>query len=126
MTRQAVSQRLHPPGPDNLLLLQDVTVYYGRVRALQGLTLRVLPGEVVALGPGVEVEITAAIAPEDLHDLFNDLRAAGAEALALNEHRVLAAGAVSGEPDALRLNGTALTRPYTVRAIGPVTALDML
>lgn len=86
--------------------------------------LRAVNGRVELLGPGVEVEITAAIAPEDLHDLFNDLRAAGAEALALNEHRVLAAGAVSGEPDALRLNGAALTRPYIVRAIGPVAALE--
>lgn len=35
--------------PVPLLTLQGVTVYYGRVRALQGLTLEVLPGEVVAL-----------------------------------------------------------------------------
>lgn len=32
-----------------LLALEGVTVYYGRVRALQGLTLQVLAGEVVAL-----------------------------------------------------------------------------
>ncbi|MDQ7850803.1 MAG: ABC transporter ATP-binding protein [Armatimonadota bacterium] len=35
--------------PVALLALEGVTVYYGRVRALQGLTLRVSPGEVVAL-----------------------------------------------------------------------------
>ncbi len=36
-------------GEGGLLELEEVTVFYGRVRALQGLSLRVYPGEVVAL-----------------------------------------------------------------------------
>lgn len=111
--QQARGQGQHSAGNDQAqALLQELAI------------LRAVNGRVELLGSGVEVEIAAAVAPEDLHDLFNDLRAAGAEALALNEHRVLAAGAVAGEPDALRFNGALLTRPYNVRAIGPVAALE--
>lgn len=49
MTRQAAVPPLQGPGSVALLDLHEVTVYYGRVRALEGLTLHVLPGEVVAL-----------------------------------------------------------------------------
>ncbi len=112
--QQARSRGEHVADSNNQVqvLLQELTV------------LRAVNGRVELLGPGVEIEIAAAVTPEDLHDLFNDLRAAGAEALALNEHRVLAASAVAGTPDALRLNGAALAQPYIVRAIGPVVALE--
>ncbi|MDQ7829540.1 MAG: ABC transporter ATP-binding protein [Armatimonadota bacterium] len=49
MTGPAPAEPFQGPGAAALLDLHEVTVYYGRVRALQGLTLRVLPGEVVAL-----------------------------------------------------------------------------
>lgn len=114
-----------------LLALQEVRGQRGRAgeqdnqALLQEIArLRALNGRVELLGPGVEVEIAAAVTPEDLYDLFNDLRAAGAEALALNEHRILASSAVAGTPDDLRVNGAVLSRPYTVRAIGPVAALE--
>src|SRR5262249_20262551 len=38
-----------PPPPAPLLALNDVTAYYGDLQALFGVTLRVLPGEIVTL-----------------------------------------------------------------------------
>jgi uncharacterized protein YlxW (UPF0749 family) len=87
-------------------------------------TLRAFNGGVELLGPGVEVQIAMPIAPQDLHDLLNDLRGAGAEAMALNDHRLVASSAITGSDDELRLNGTPLSRPYNIRAIGAATALE--
>ena len=50
--------------------------------------LRIVNGQVAVSGPGIEVVIEGDISVLDLHDLINELRNAGAEALALN-----------GEPD---------------------------
>ena len=87
-------------------------------------TLRAFNGGVELLGPGVEVQIAMPVAAQDLHDLLNDLHGAGAEAMALNDQRLVAFSAITGSEEELRLNGTPLSRPYTIRAIGPAAALE--
>ncbi len=65
-------------GKDGILLdLRDVTVYYGRVRALQGVHLQVNPGEIVALlggnGAGKSTTLRAIsglVRPHSGHILF--------------------------------------------------------
>lgn len=50
MVPRAIPQRTATVGrEDGSLELHDVTVYYGRVRALQGVRLQVRPGEIVTL-----------------------------------------------------------------------------
>lgn len=80
--------------------------------------LKVVNGLVEIWGPGVEVVVRAQIKPEEAHDIINELRNAGAEAIALNDQRLVASSVVSGDQDYLVLDATTLTPPYVFQAIG--------
>ncbi|MBN1641447.1 MAG: DUF881 domain-containing protein [Anaerolineae bacterium] len=86
---------------------------------------RVLTGLVGVSGPGIEVRIDGPLEALDLQDLVNELRNAGAEAIALNGYRLL----VSSVPtiDArgqITVNGQAIERPYRLEAIGEPDTLE--
>ncbi len=59
----------------------------------------------------------------DLLMLLNELRVAGAEALGLNDQRVVNSTAVRCVGPVIYVNNTPISAPFTVRAIGKVDAL---
>jgi uncharacterized protein YlxW (UPF0749 family) len=89
--------------------------------------LGVLLGTLPAGGPGVQVTITdpqAALTPEDLLDVVEELRGAGAEAIQFGGDRVTTTTAFTGRPGAVNVDGVSLQSPYQVIAIGDAKTLD--
>ena len=87
--------------------------------------LAIMTGTVGAVGPGVVITVddqARGVAPETMLDVINELRAAGAEAMEVRDAtRAVRIGVdswVAGTPCALEFDGTALTPPYSVLAIG--------
>jgi len=86
--------------------------------AEEQIRMRIATGLSEVSGPGVELRTAAPLTREDVQDLINELRNAGAEALALNQQRVVAQSAVIGEQSALYINGESVMGPYVFQAIG--------
>jgi len=91
----------------------------GRIRAWTGL-------DPIA-GHGIEITVDGEIDAAGLDDLLNELHNAGAEAIAIEDIRVIAATSVSGVPGSLDVDGFRLGDPFTIRAIGrPETLVGSL
>lgn len=97
--------------------------------------LRVAAGLVPLAGPGIAVAVddgtraAAGQAPAvvqyvDLASLVNELWAAGAEAVAVNGHRVVASTAFSQVGGTIMIDLHRLSPPYTVTAIGEPETLE--
>ncbi len=89
--------------------------------------LGVLLGTLPATGPGVTVRITdpdAKLTPEDLLDVVEELRGAGAEAIQFGSVRVSTATAFTTKDAAVAVDGAVQPPPYTVLAIGDPKTLD--
>jgi uncharacterized protein YlxW (UPF0749 family) len=69
-------------------------------------------------GRGIELTVSGEIDAGSVDELINELRNAGAEAIAVEDTRVVARTTVSGVPGALDLDGFLLRDPFTIRAIG--------
>ncbi|BBZ69599.1 DUF881 domain-containing protein [Mycobacterium paraseoulense] len=87
--------------------------------------LSILAGAVGATGPGVTVTIDdpgPGVAPEVMLDVVNELRAAGAEAIEINDaHQSVRVGVdtwVVGMPGSLTIDAKTLSPPYSILAIG--------
>lgn len=93
--------------------------------------LRVLAGLTKVRGPGVIVWLTDAskpVSPENpsfgiVHDtdllmIVNELRNAGAEAIAINNQRIVATTAIRCVGNLITVNGVPVTPPYEIAAIG--------
>jgi uncharacterized protein YlxW (UPF0749 family) len=96
------------------------------VRDLQN--LRMANGEVEATGPGVTVSVEGDLTVFELQDLVNELRNASAEAIAVNDVRVVTRSAViTDEAGRILIDRQPVARPYTLEAIGePDTLLHAL
>jgi uncharacterized protein YlxW (UPF0749 family) len=93
----------------------------------QEAALAVLLGTVPAAGPGVVVTITdpeRKLGPEDLLDVVEELRGAGAEAIQFGSVRVSTDTAFTGSPGSVVVGGTPVPGPYRVLAIGGPTTMD--
>ena len=97
-------------GRNGTTALNEIRDDLARVRAWSGL-------DPVA-GRGVEITINGAIAGPALEDLVNELCNAGAEAVAIEDVRVVAATVVGGGTGTLSVDNVALKDPFVVRAIG--------
>ena len=87
-------------------------------------------GNVPVTGPGVRIVVDDAAEPVDpaepgdrvldldLQILANGLWQAGAEAVAINGHRLSALTAIRSAGDAITVDYRSLTRPYRIEAIG--------
>ncbi|HEY2273816.1 MAG TPA: DUF881 domain-containing protein [Jatrophihabitantaceae bacterium] len=90
--------------------------------------LGVLLGTLPADGPGVRVTVTDPqhhLTNEDLLDVVEELRGAGAEAIQFGSVRVSTTTAFTEDADhQVRVDGTAVVAPYEVLAIGDPKTLD--
>jgi uncharacterized protein YlxW (UPF0749 family) len=91
----------------------------GRIRAWAGM-------DAIA-GHGVKITVNGEIDAAAVDDLLNELRNAGAEAISIEDVRVVAQTSVSGVPGSLDVDGVLLRDPFVVRAIGrPETLVGSL
>lgn len=78
-------------------------------------------------GHGLQITVSGEIDAAAVDDLLNELRNAGAVAIAIDEIRVIPRTTLSGVPGALHLDGVLLGDPFVVRAIGkPETLVGSL
>jgi uncharacterized protein YlxW (UPF0749 family) len=97
----------------------QITSELGRLRAWSGL-------DPIA-GRGIEIAISGEIDAASVDELLNELRNAGAEAIAIEDVRVVAGTTVSGVPGSLDVDGVLLRDPFTIQAIGkPETLVGSL
>ncbi len=113
--------RVTSEGRENL---RQLTVDLDRLRTLGGLTAVTGPGIVVAvrdnprtLGRGEDPN-DALVHYTDLRAIVNDLFAAGAEAIAINEERFTVTSALMCVGTTVLLNGKRLAPPFRIEAIG--------
>ena len=86
-----------------------------RVRAWTGLD--------PVTGPGVRISVSGPIDGSGIQDLLNELRNAGAEALAVDDVRVVQGTVVAGRPGALSVLNTSLGDAFEITAVGNPTGL---
>jgi uncharacterized protein YlxW (UPF0749 family) len=90
--------------------LDQARAELARIRAYAGLD--------PVTGPGVTVSIDGAIDGPGVENVINELRNAGAEAIAVEGVRVVVGTIVTGGPGGLSVDGAALAVPFEVSAIG--------
>src|SRR5437016_7577362 len=81
-------------------------------------TLREVNGEAPVHGPGLHIQIRGMILDFELQDALNNLRNAGAEAIALNGQRIVSGTPVQSRGDSLLINGHAVSSPLSLLVIG--------
>jgi uncharacterized protein YlxW (UPF0749 family) len=86
--------------------------------------LRQVEGLVPVHGPGVVMVIDAGgLRVLDLQDALNNLAVGGAEAIAVNDHRVVVGVPIAQSSDGVTINGVVVSPPWTISAIGDVNRL---
>jgi uncharacterized protein YlxW (UPF0749 family) len=70
------------------------------------------------VGPGVRVTVSGLLPGAAVEDLLNELRNAGAEAIAVSGIRVVPGSVVAGPPGGLSIENTPLPDPFEIEAIG--------
>ncbi|ABO49220.1 protein of unknown function DUF881 [Desulforamulus reducens MI-1] len=95
-----------------------------KIRQLAGLTKLQGPGVEVNLSPLTKGENLFTVRDEDLLRVINELRAAGAEALAINGQRIVATSEIRLAGSFIDVNLTRISAPYSVLAIGSPGQLE--
>jgi len=86
--------------------------------------LRAAEGLVPVHGPGVVVVVNAVgLQAIDLQDLLNNLAVGGAEAMAINDRRVVVGVPVEQTPGGVAVGGSAVSTPWTISVIGDANRL---
>jgi uncharacterized protein YlxW (UPF0749 family) len=80
--------------------------------------LRILEGVVPVHGPGVTITVDAPLTPFDLEDAGNNLRLGGAEAVTINDHRIVTSSVYQQSVGAITIDGVATHGPWTFVAVG--------
>jgi uncharacterized protein YlxW (UPF0749 family) len=80
--------------------------------------LRAWSGIDAVTGPGIRVTITGGLDGLAVMDLINELRNAGAEALAIDGVRIVALSVVAGPTGGLSIDDHAIGDPFAIEAIG--------
>jgi uncharacterized protein YlxW (UPF0749 family) len=98
-----------------------------RLAEQEARALGVLLGTLPATGPGVEVVISdvhGRLSGEDLLDVVEELRGAGAEAIQFGPVRVSTDTSFTGGNGSVDVDGTTVDSPYLVLALGPPKTMD--
>jgi uncharacterized protein YlxW (UPF0749 family) len=99
--------------------VEQIASDLGRIRAWAGLD--------PVSGRGVAITVSGKVEAGAVEDLLNELHNAGAEAIAIEDVRVVARSTVSGPPGSLDVDGYILGDPFRIRAIGrPETLVGSL
>lgn len=88
----------------------ELTSDLARIRAWAGLT--------AVTGQGIAITVSGPIGGDGIEELLNELRNAGAEAIAVDGVRVVAGTVVAGAPGAVSVENEALGDAFEIRAIG--------
>ena len=89
--------------------------------------LQILAGTVAVEGQGIRMTIddpAAQVTQELLVDTIQELRDAGAEAIAVNDVRLVASSAFTTRNGRLLVDGQPLTPPIVITAIGPADTIS--
>lgn len=89
--------------------------------------LGILAGTLPAQGPGIVLTISdpdGTVAPEVVLDAIQELRAAGAEAMQIDDVRIGVTTAFTGQKGAVAVDGMTLSPPYVILAIGEPQTLS--
>jgi uncharacterized protein YlxW (UPF0749 family) len=116
---QSAKQRLSDSSGNNAAARQEAQ--------RQADALAVLTGTAPAHGPGIRVSITDpqhGLKAEDLLDVVEELRGAGAEVIQFGPVRVGTESAFTDSPAGVTLDGSLLSTPYSVLAIGEPKTMD--
>src|ERR1700682_3681584 len=86
--------------------------------------LRAIEGLVPVHGPGVVIVVDAAgLTSLDLQDAINNLAVGGGEAVAVNDHRVVAGVAIEQTGSGVAVDGVVVAPPWTITTIGDANRL---
>jgi uncharacterized protein YlxW (UPF0749 family) len=113
---------------DQLASSQDQAAAALQAAQARADTQGLLAGTLQAQGPGLILTIIdtkGALTAAEMYHVIEELRNAGAEAIALGPVRVNASTWVGQGPDGLIADGVALTSPYVWRAIGDPRTLEV-
>lgn len=89
--------------------------------------LQVLAGTTPVTGPGLVMSISdpnRLLTYDSLIDIVQELRDAGAEAVAVNDHRIGVATAFAERDGRITVDGTVVSPPFRVAAIGQPATLE--
>ena len=90
----------------------------------ESLRLRALEGLIPVQGPGVVLVVDASgLLALDLQDALNNLASSGAEAIDVNNHRVVTGVPVFQTSDGVAIDGVVVPAPWTISAIGDANRL---
>jgi uncharacterized protein YlxW (UPF0749 family) len=101
---------LRATGDRGATALDQARADIARVRAYAGLD--------PVRGPGVTIALTGGIDGEGVEEIINELRNAGAEAIAVAGVRLVPGTVVAGATGGLTVDGKALGDPFEIAAIG--------
>jgi len=97
---------------------QELAAEANRLRAIEGL--------VPVHGPGLVMVVDASgLQALDLQDALNNLAAAGAEAIGVNDHRVAVGVPILQTTSGVTIDGAAVTPPWTISVIGDANRLSI-
>jgi uncharacterized protein YlxW (UPF0749 family) len=85
--------------------------------------LRAWAGIDPVTGPGIRITVGGPISARAVEEVLNELRNAGAEAIAIERVRAVNGTVVAGEPGLLSVEGRILTDPFEISAIGNAETL---
>jgi uncharacterized protein YlxW (UPF0749 family) len=95
-----------------------------QVLADEAIRLRAIEGLIPVHGPGVVMVVDASgLQALDLQDALNNLSVGGAEALAVNDHRVVLGVPIEQSSSGVTIGGVQLPPPWTISAIGDANRL---
>ncbi|MBP8252872.1 MAG: DUF881 domain-containing protein [Herpetosiphon sp.] len=79
---------------------------------------RAINGAVQVRGQGVQIVVDYPLRAADVMALVNEIRNGGAEAIAINNQRIVARTTISETEGVLSINGIVQSAPYTITALG--------
>lgn len=112
--------------------LENAQIQIKKANKISGLSEVKGPGVIVTLRDS-KMSASNALNISDLvvHDLdvlsvVNELKNAGAEAISINDQRIVATTAISCEGNVININGEKVGAPFTIKAIGLPESLSAL